>query len=671
MTDHLHIDYETASKADLKKVGLDNYSHHPSTRVLMANYSFNEGPVLLTEMHKRALPKAVSEALADREVLKVAHNAQFEIHMTRYVLGIPTTADQWHCTMVMALSLGLPASLDQLAADALRLPAEFLKDAEGKRLMRLFSFPSSTATPESHPDEWRQYCEYGAQDVVSEKKIYKILSAYVKNPKGLFRDWQLDQKINDTGLPVDESFIYSAQRIADRAKAAFKEQMIDLTGLANPNSTHQMLPYLRDRGYPFSSLAKNRVQIAVRDFKDDLDQDALEAIRLRLMSNKTSTAKYSAILLNQRGGRLRNTFQFMGAAATGRYAGRILGQNMPRPWKGVEEHLAAARTMIEEDDYDSLEFYFGQPLECVVASIRSAIRAPYGKKFVVADLSSIELVVIAWLTNCRFWLDVVASGKDAYKAFAEKWLGVPYDQVSKFQRGLSKPPALGCGYRMGAGREVGTYPDTERTGLWGYAANMGVDMSKEQCKEAVKIYRDLSPEITQAWRDLDEAAMECVSTRQPARVGMLVFDYAKPFLRMRLPSGRFVHYCKPRIEKVKMEYEDSKTGELVTEWKTGLTYERRSQSSGKWVRRANHGGRFIEQAVQAIARDILQHGLRQADDTGFELVGHYHDEILTLADIRGKLGLEDLISCMTENLPPWARTMMVKAEGYEDDFYHK
>lgn len=666
---HLHLDYETASRADLKKVGLDVYSRDKSTKVLMLNYSIDDGPVKLIEFHRQSMPRYLIDAMRDPGVRKIAHNAQFEIAITRNVLGIETDPSQWWCTMVMALSLGLPASLGQLIADALRLPKEFHKDKRGEHLMKMFSYPNSKATWESHPKEWEEYCEYGSQDVVAEKKVFKILRGYCQNMSGLFRDWCLDQKINATGLPVDYEFIESAKAIAQRAKEEFTAQLEDATWLKNPNSTKQLLPWLRDRGYPFASLKKNRVEIAMRDFGDDIDGEAKAVLKLRLRANKTSTTKFDAIKRASYRGRLRNTYQFRGAAATGRYAGRILGQNMPRPWKHAEAYLAEIRQFIVEQDYDGLVDFFGEPLECVVSSIRSSIAAPYGKKLVVADLSSIELVVIAWLTDCAFWLNVVAEGKDAYKAFAEKWLGVPYEEVQKWQRSLSKPPALGCGYRMGPGREVGVYPDTEKTGLWGYAANMGVAMDKQQCKDAVKIYRDLSPEIVESWYELQNAAMECVLTKEPQRAGMLYFDYKAPFLRMRLPSGRYIHYCRPRIEMVELEYEDA-DGNIVKEKKKGLTYERLSQTSKKWVRRANHGGRFIEQAVQGIALDILQVGLRAADQAGFEVIGHYHDEILTLVDEDGDLGLQELIECMT-TMPAWAKTMMVRAAGYESHFYKK
>ena len=991
----LHLDYEGVSKVDLKKCGTDVYSRHPSTKVLMLAWGFSDSDVVrVWEPHLGPMPAELRAAFTDPSIRKIAHNAAFEIAITRNVLKIPTDPRQWRCVMVMALSLGLPGKLELLVRDALQLGRQYWKDPEGDKLMRLFSFPSSRATWESHPVEWAKYVGYCRQDVVAEKRAYKVTLRYVENIDQLFEGWVLDQRINVTGLPVDYGFITAAKTLADEAKKKCVATLKEWTGLQNPNSTKQLAAWLHARGYPFASLAKNRAQIAMRAEDGELTDEAKKVLQLRFDSNKTSLAKFDALERASFMGRLRGTFQYYGAAATGRWAGRILGQNMPRPWKGVEAFLAEVRQMIADYDLEGLEFFFGKPLDAIVSSIRSSIKAPEGKKFVVADLASIELVVIAWLTDASFWLDVVRSGKDAYKAFAEQWLGVPYAEVTKQQRNDSKPPALGCfaadtkiltkrgwipiievslddevfdgvefvahggviyqgrkavidmagvsvtpdhlilcgenewlqaqhvaqevststvratawatglfsrsnalkkaaveqagttavsaksvgpstssgkatlseakqvaaspapaglrtnvavrctaelgyapetwsgcltvftrcahgalaaagltlrmraeesgvssgarksssdmpspstvgttrtttstasratvttlqatsdsahvrptnatsvqtfasttkalrtslkiftaffarttatlrqslaryerakppirssqgkpaaeahtydivdagprhrfavqtnlgpmiahncGYRMGPGREVGVFPDTEKTGLWGYGANMGIDLTKEQCKTAVKVYRNLSPEIVEWWHLLERAALECVAHGEPQQVGRIIFDLKAPFLRMRLPSGRCVHYCRPRIEQVEIEFEDEETGEIIKTKKVGLTYERASQTSGKWVRRANHGGRFIEQAVQAIARDILEIGLINADAHGFEVVGHYHDEILTLVDVDSPLGVEDLIECMTR-LPKWAAGMPCRAEGYEDDFYHK
>lgn len=673
---HLHLDFETKSKIDLRAMGLDRYSRDPSTGVLILSYlidaqdGFGPSPPRLWLPHREPMPPKLEEMVRDRKVRKIAHNAAFEIAIFNHVLGIPTSPEEWYCTMVMALSLGLPGDLEQLLRDALKTDRKYWKDEDGKRLMRLFSFPSSTATPESHPEEFAKYCDYGLQDTVAEHKAYSIMKRYISNMGRLFDGWCIDQKINARGLPVDMAFIKSAQKIRDTSKKKYKNTLQEKTWLTNPNSTQQMVGWLTERGYPFASIAKNRVKIAIKDFGDKITDEAKEVIQIRLESNKTSLAKFEAIEKFSWRGRLRNTFQYYGAAATGRYAGRIIGQNMPRPWSGVEDHLDRARQMIADGDLEGLEFFFGKPMEVLASSIRSAIAAPPGKKLVVADYASIELVVIAWWTGCRFWTNVVESGKDAYKAFGERWLGKPYEEITKPERTICKPPALGCGYRMGPGRETGVYPDTEKTGLWGYAANMGIEMTKEQCKEAVKIYRALSPEVEQAWYDLENAAMECVATGRPVRAGMIMFDMKPPFLRMRLPSGRFIHYCRPRIEDVELEFENEE-GEVVKSWKTGITYERLSQTSKKWVRRANHGGRYAEQATQGIALDLLQNGIEQVEKAGdFEIVGHYHDEILALIDEDSPLDETDLIEQMVR-LQPWAQGMAVRAAGYTGTFYKK
>lgn len=668
----LSLDFETKSKVELTKCGADVYSRDPSTRPLMLGWRFDKEPVNLWLPHKQKMPSALRDGIESDEVIKTAWNAAFELAIIRNTLKMRTNVDTWRCVMVMSYSLGLPGKLEVCLRDALKTEKKYWKDPEGDRLLKMFAYPNSKATHESHPVEFGKLGDYCVRDVIAECKAYDILIRYIPNIENLFKRWAIDRRINDRGLPIDVRFVENALEMADRSKAVYKQRLRDMTGLDNPGSTKQLTPWLQKRGYPFKSIAKNRVNIAMRDFGDDITQEAKDVIKVRLESHKSSLAKYNALLRASHNGRLRDTFQYMGAGATGRWAGRILGQNMPRPWKGVEDDLEYARKLIAQQDLESVDMFYGKPLEVLASSIRSSVAPRPGKKLVVADLSSIELVVVAWMTNCKFWLDVVERGLDAYKVFAAELYGVPYEKVTKQMRTDSKPPVLGCCYRMGAGREVGEYPDTEKTGLWGYAANMGIDLSKEQCKKAVKLYRKLSPEVTQAWKDLEEAAMECVRDRVPTTAlnGLIRFDLKSPFLRMRLPSGRYIHYCRPRIEEVEMEYEDPETEETKTMRTTNITYERLSQTSKKWVRRSNHGGRFIEQGSQAIARDILESGMLEAElKEGIPIVGSYHDELLGEVDL-GFDALSPLIRCMTK-VPKWAPGMTLRAEGYEGHFYRK
>ena len=704
MKRYLFLDYETRSRADLKKVGVDNYARHPSTQVLMLGAAVNDGEPVLWEPHRRSMWSSLRSMLEDPDITLVAHNAQFERAITAQVLGIHTPPSRWICTMAMAYSLALPGQLDQLARDALKLKDEYHKVAEGKRFISLFCKPrpqghiTAKRSHEfndwnTHPEEWARFGHYCRQDVIVERKVFLTLRKYFPDLRGTFDLWAFDQQINEAGFPLDLELIDGAIRLTREASQRFRQRMVELTGLRNPNSTPQVAAWLKERGYPFASIGKNRVKIALKDFGDKMTDDAREFLQLRLAAAKSSVKKFPAM---QRAvasdGVLRNTLQFCGAGRTGRWAGRVAQlQNLPRPAKAVEPHLDFVRPLIREADYDTLEMLFGNVLDVLVSSIRSSIIAPEGKILNVCDLSAIELCVLAWISNCKFWLDVLASKKDPYKAFGVHYLRKPYEEISKSERNECKPAALGAGYRLGGGELVGTYPDQTKTGLWGYAASMGVELTQEQARKAVAVYRELSPEIVQLWYDLENAARDCISDQQPRRVGMFLFDIHAPFMRIRLPSGRHLFYCRPRVEKktIRKTYPiyktdekgsvelDSKGEPIVLRIeeedydKWTVTYEGVHQQTKAWVRMDTHGGKLVENIVQAIARDVLVHGMLKARDAGFNIIGHVHDELISLDDEddtdHNHLALEE---CM-RHPPQWAKGLPLDAHGFQSKFYKK
>jgi DNA polymerase len=698
----LFLDFETRSKANLKKVGVDNYARHESTRVLRLAAALNDGAVGLWLPHLApSMPAKLRALIEDPDVILVAHNAAFERAILNHVLGFNLPASRFICTMAMALSLSLPGALDQLVRDALQLKAEYQKLAHGKKFINRFCKPRkpSKNNPkefndwETHPEEWEDGCTYCKQDVIAERKVFLILRKFFPDLGEVFALWAYDQDVNNAGVPLDVDLIRGAIEITNIAKARYTKLLRDLSGLKNPNSVQQFLPWLQERGYPFASSKANRVKIAIDDFGDKMTDDCLEFLRLRIESNKTSLKKFNAMLLAmcETDHVLRGMLQFCGAARTGRWGGRVVQlQNLPRPLKHVEAFLDDVREHIRNGDYDALELLFGKPLDVLVSSIRSAIAAPPGKVLNVCDLSAIELCVLAWISQSKFWLNVLREKKDAYKSFGVHYLGKPYDEITKKERNECKPAALGCGYRLGGGDLVGEYPDQTKTGLWGYAASMGVQMTRDAAKKAVAVYRQLSPEVVQLWYDLENAARDCIADQQPRRVGMFVFDIQKPFMRIRLPSGRHLFYCRPKVERKKVEYivyeddgvtpktewvGDLDTGsmQIVTEvdYKWQMTYEGVHQTSKKWVRMDTHGGKLVENIVQAIARDILVHGMLKARDAGFNIITHVHDELVSLDDEddtdHNHLALED---CMRD-VPPWARGLPLDAHGFQSQFYKK
>lgn len=630
MKKYVYCDFETRSKVDLKKVGVDNYARHPSTRVLMLALAVDDGPAGLWELHKRpAVPLSLRALIDDPNATFVAHNAAFERAIFKHVLDVDIPPHRWICTMAMAYSLALPGALDQLTRDALKLKGDFQKIGDGKRYIQIFCKPRpknhvSAKNPhefndwDTHPEEWNLFGVYCRRDVVAERKVFLLLRKFFPNLDETFDLWAYDQQINDSGFPLDLDLIDGAIALAKEAKTRLKREMIELSGLSNPGSTPQALAWLRERGYPFASIKKDRVKIAIVDFGDHMTEEALQFLTLRANANKTSVKKFDAMLRAVADdGILRNTLQFCGAGRTGRWAGRVAQlQNLPRPMKRIEKHLDYVRQLIRDCDYDTLELLFGNVLDVLVSSIRSAIIAPPGKILNVCDLSAIELCVLAWISGCEFWLDVLKKKLDPYKAFGVHYLGKPYEQISKDERNECKPAALGAGYRLGGGELRGQYPDQIKTGLWGYAASMGVELSQAQSKRAVAVYRDLSPEIKQMWYDLENAARDCIKDQQPRQVGDFTFDIRAPFMRIRLPSGRYLFYCRPQVKLVRTPlYERDEDGNIrydsygepIPELddngrpkfmeKGQVSYEGVHQTTKAWVRIETHGGKLIENCL--------------------------------------------------------------------------
>lgn len=678
MADCINLDYESRSRVNLKTSGFDRYSSDESTKVLMGAWSINGGAVQHVDLHRgKKLPGELREALEDPDVEKWAFNAQFERVMTRRVLGIKTPYKAWRCTMALAYMLGFAGDLLAVGTQ-IGLPEDKLKDPEGKRLIDLFSKPQRVTKKNpfewrneaTDPEDWWHFCKYNVRDVETELAIKARLMRYPV----LDAEWDmyaLDQFINDTGVMIDREFAYSALALAEARKPQIIEEMSDITGLNNPNSPAQLTPWLKERGYPFSDLRSDTVNKVIREADENgVDPEAIRVLRMRLNSAKNSLSKYQTMIdAAGEDGRFRFSLQFAGASRTNRWAGRrIQTQNLPRTPKLIEDvtDLSIVNKMIHQRDLDALTLYVGEPMDALVGCIRSAFIPTPGYKFIVADLSSIESVVIGWLTNCRWFLDTLAIGHDLYRSFAAHWLNLPYEET-KPHRPKAKPATLGAGYRLGGGHMD---ENGKKTGLWGYAENMGVHMTQKEAEESVQAFRDLCPEIVRAWYDLENAVFKVIRTRQAVVWGCLIIEYTKPFLTIRLPSGRKMYYFRPRLVERQMTVQKGpKKGEKYT--KTNFQYEGKVEGSGtKWGKIYSHGGKLVENIVQALARDVLAEGLKKAHRMGFRIVMHIHDEIVTEVPEDSPLTVDDLISCMAAELS-WAEGLPLGAAGWEGYFYRK
>lgn len=688
----LDFDFESKSEIDLKKRGLDVYSADPSTEILMCAHSFDEETPKLWQRDDGPFPKELREAIADPHVTKRAFNAQFERVMSRRVLKIKTPHQNWRCTMVLSYMLSFVGDLAEIGKQ-IDLPFEKQKIADGKRLMRMFSLPQKTTKKQPHrwrdeltdPGDWQNYCDYCVTDVVSEMAILNRLKKYPID-EFEWRLYEIDQQINDRGLPIDLQLVKNAIVMADRRREELTSQLVEITGLANPNSPVQLLDWLHERRYPFGDLQKETVKKVLKGldtWEFDIPSSAEQVLRLRQQVARTSVKKYDKFLaLIGADGRLRFQYQFGGASRTLRWAGRgIQPHNLPRTPKEIEpddgdtSKLAITNAAIREADYDLLGLIMKEPMDALAGCVRSAIAAPEGSELRVADLASIESVVIAWLSQCEALLEVFRSGRCAYRTFAALLYRKAYDEITKGERSNAKPAVLGCGFRLGGGD---LDEEGKRTGLWGYAENMGVDMDRDEAHRAVDVFRKQYREIVDLWYDLENAVRECVQTGKIQKVGPLTFELMKPFMVVRLPSGRLMYYYKPRIETKTYLKKDKKgnviyhdNGEAKTYTKQVFSYEGKGDGSHIWSRIYSHGGKLVENFVQAIARDILAVGMTRAHQAGFHLVGSVHDELKSLQELIDKIHtLPKLIECMTSEIS-WCADMPLRAAGWVNRFYFK
>jgi Casjensviridae DNA polymerase len=672
----LHLDFESRSEVSLPDVGLDNYVRHPSTSALMMAWAIDDSPVNLWQKHIDGLFSGeLRDAITDPAVQKIAYNAPFERAILQSVFRTNTPVESWADVLIWARHLSVTGDLGTVGK-VFGLPADEMKDAEGERLIKLFCEPAVEAreTPlfgpmpawfedwDTRPEDWARFCEYCRQDVISERALWKKMQAFPL-PAEEQRGWCLDQAINARGLPMDMPLVAGSKDVAELVKADLWAELKKITGVENPNSGPQMLKWLETQGYTFSGIGKPFVNRALAG-ECDLTPEARKALEIRKQSSKTSDAKLQKIVNSvSADGRLRHQFLFMGAPRTGRWSGgggevkNVQMQNLPRPTKEVAKNLDLAISLLKARDYTGIAMEFSSPMDVVTSTLRSTIKPSPGKKLLVCDLNAVEFRALGWITRCESIQSVFRTGRDPYKDFGADLFGVPYEEITKQQRQDAKPGVLGGGYQLSGGEEmINEDGDKIYTGLMGYARSLQIEIDHDLAHQSIAAFRAKYWEVPEAWKTIEAAALEAVrKPGTPVAYNDFVFEcFGTKLLRLMLPSGRGLHYIRPQIEM------DEKFN------KPGITYEGRLQSKKAIGRIKIYGGKWVENMCQAFSRDLLLHGMFEADKLGLPIVGHTHDEIICEVIKDSKVGLEDLRACMVKT-PVWAPGLVLDAEGYETD----
>lgn len=643
----ISIDIETYSSVNLQKAGVYKYAESEDFEVLLFAYAIDNHETIIVDLAKgETIPAVILDALQDDSIIKWAFNAQFErVCLSRY-LGLKQgeflNPKSWRCSMIWSAYLGLPFSLEKVG-QVLGLDKQKL--SQGKELIRYFCVPCKPTKGNQERTrnhfyhdivKWEQFKAYNVRDVDTEKAIQNKLFKFPV-PDFLWEEYQLDQLINDKGIQVDLNFVEKAIQLDENVRYQLLNKMQEMTHLENPNSVKQLKDWLAEKNLQAESLDKKAVQEMVNQNNGEI----AKVLSIRLKLAKSSIKKYQAMRdVACFDSRCRGMFQFLGANRTGRFSGRnIQLQNLPRNYL---EELDAVRSIVRQGNHEGLMLLYDDIPDVLSQLIRTAFIPKTGHSFFVADFSAIEARVLSWLAGERWREKLFKNGGDIYCMSASQMFGVPVEKHGQNSelRQKGKIAELACGYG----------------GSTGALINMGaleMGLAEEELSPLVSVWREANPNIVALWWAVDKAVKESITKRIQTVTHGILFNCQSGLLRITLPSGRNLTYVKPEIGVNKFG------GESVT-------YEGIAGTK-KWERIESYGPKFVENIVQAIARDILVHAM-QALGKKYSIVAHVHDEVIIEAS--RKESIEDIRSIMCDS-PEWANGLILNADGYVCDFYKK
>lgn len=644
---NLSIDIETYSSSDLSKTGVYRYVESKDFEILLFAYSLDGGEVQVVDLARgEKIPSAILAFLEDDKCIKWAFNAAFERVCLSRFLGYPSgkylNPKSWRCTMIWSATLGLPLSLEGVGK-VLQLDKQKL--SEGKELIKYFCVPCKPTKKNGQRTrnyyfhdsiKWETFKAYNKRDVETEIGIQSKLSRFPVS-EAIWNEYHLDQEINDRGVKLDLTLVKQSIEIDTLSKTKLSKALQDLTELENPNSVVQLKMWLLKHGIDTEDLGKK----TVTKLKEEIESGSIyDALTLRQMLSKSSIKKYEAMKKAVcADGRARGMFQFYGANRTGRFAGRLIQlQNLPQ---NHLEDLDVARELVKQGNIEALNMLYEDIPDTLSQLIRTAFVCKPHTRLCVADFSAIEARVIAWLSGETWRLKTFEKGEDIYCASASQMFKVPVEKhgINSHlrQKGKIAELALGYGGSVGALKSMG-------------ALEMG--LKEDELEPLVRMWRESNPNIVKLWWDIDKAVKFAIDRRCSCSSHGIKFKYESGFLFITLPSGRRLAYVKPKI--------------VIDEYgKESITYEGVG-TTRKWERLESYGPKFVENIVQAIARDILCESMLRLKD--YEIVMHIHDEIVIEAP--HDISLEFLCEEMGK-VPSWSDGLLLRADGYETDFYKK
>jgi DNA polymerase len=692
----VRIDIESRSRTGVDK-GAYVYAEDPDFAVLIISYAplrqLEDGSIKRGRPRRLDLndPDAVarfSKILTDPRFQKHAFNANFERIALSKWLGMPNgiylDPENWRCSAVQANVAGVFGTLDEVAK-AVRSPIK--KDAEGKRLIRLFSIPDKKTDrfvePHEAPQDFARFGTYCDQDVATEGIVSALLPPIAEDIQA---QYEADQRINDRGIGHNRKLAEQAVLQVKSERDRLMAELTQMTGLDNPNSGKQFHGWLDEQGYSMDSLDKAHRAEALAD--PAVPEQVAEALTLKGAASLSSVSKHQAALNTRcRDGRIRGSLRFYGAH-TGREAGRgIQPQNLPRYEAPRADRL---RLVSGNAGADAPTIAKG--------TVRASLVPARGNALVVVDYNAIEARCLGWEAGEKWVEDEFRYGDGAiYEATAEQMFGVNKQGlllalkacdkcgscIDCGHRSKGKVSNLALGYAGGAGAlvtmgaeeagiDIGNYADLHRE--WEQGGKPGKfhewERDRHDYPELLRLrdlYRDASPATVRFWKNCARA-WDVACSGKAVRFGqnqMITMLRDGRHNRLVLPSGRSIWYRFAR------SHADKNNPDRIDR----RTFIGKSKGVGH-MRVDTHGGKLTENITQAVARDVLFDLIMKIErmtKAGWpgRLVLHVHDEVVlevpkthaeqVLADVKG----------LMDSPPDWAPGLVVKGAGSIMERYGK
>lgn len=639
----LHLDYETKSDLSLPHVGLWAYARHTSTSVRCLAFSINDEDKVYRWWPSLGKTNVVLEKLKDLwgSHIVAAWNAAFEYAISKRCMKLGPPKG-WLDVQAVARHVTYGASLES-AADALKV--EHRKDKDGSRLIKKFCGPK--AAPDSDPD-FRKLVSYCVQDVRAERDVLYALPIKTLS-KSEQRMWETDLAINETGVRINLAMVKGAMHIMAATKPITAKTLSKYTSgkIDSPFQRDRIKLWCKRARYIMPNMQKLTVSEAIAD--EHCPPKVKKLLKMVNDVNVASVAKFLAMARSVSGDRICGVHKFNGAD-THRWGGQITQfQNIPRP---KTDYGSEIHSLIASGSSQLLQSW-GPVLLVLRDCLRNAIIASHGNSLIIADKASIEARVLGWLSGCHGYLEAYRDGLDLYKIMASKIFNTPYEKITDTQRFLGKESILGLGYSMSNGCPNYTFESNC------YAK--GARMPRGLYDRAVKTYRKEFAEIPKLWYAVEAAAVRCIRSKTPQTVKRIKMEMVTgpkaEYFTMTLPSGN------------KLWYPEAKVRVTQSKWGPRESIGFKTDFNGHWLNWTTYGGRLVENAVQAIARDLLARALKWLYAREHNPVMHVHDEIVCDSNTpnRTKKAMEYIFT----KAPRWAKGLPLDCKVFVSPYYKK